>query len=47
MAPPRKVPKAEHKAIRLMRQAGRPVQEIAQMYGVTRQAIYKILWAMR
>jgi len=44
MAPKPKIPKAEHEAIRVMRQAGRSVIEIAAMYHVTRQAIYKILW---
>jgi DNA invertase Pin-like site-specific DNA recombinase len=40
-----KIPKAEHKAILLLRKSGRSVQDIARMYGVTRQAIYKIIWA--
>jgi DNA invertase Pin-like site-specific DNA recombinase len=43
--PKRKIPKAEHAVILLMRKSGRSVQDIARMYGVTRQAIYKIIWA--
>jgi Mor family transcriptional regulator len=44
VAPKPKIPKAEHEAIRVMRQSGRSVIDIAKMYRVTRQAIYKILW---
>jgi Mor family transcriptional regulator len=42
-----KIPKAEHKAILLLRKSGRSAVDIAKMYGVTRQAIYKIIWAAR
>jgi len=43
MAPKPKIPKADHEAIRRLRKS-HSVIEIAAMYGVTRQAIYKILW---
>ena len=47
MAPKLKITPGEHEAIRRMAKAGTRVVMIARMYGVTRQAIYKIIWSGR